>query len=168
MSGAHVLAFLLAAMTPDAVDGALFLLSVCSPSGLYSHTIYVVMLEAAVVGGAALLFTGSRGEALAFTLVVLLHPAADFFTGHKLVIPGGELHGLELYQRPVLDFLLEAPTIVAGWWLLRRSGQAPRWVQSVWAVGIIVLLQLGFDARTGLNKPSACGSNPPVVLVAAR
>src|SRR5688572_30885343 len=35
--------------------------------------------------------------------------------------PGGPLVGLSLYERPALDFLVEAPVIVAGWLLYRRS-----------------------------------------------
>ena len=168
MGNIRFLAFLLAAMTPDVVDSVYFLASFCNPTGLYSHTIYAVLLEMAVVSGTAFLATGSRSVALGFALVVLLHSPADYFTGYKLFVPGGELHGLDFYNRPPLDFLLEAPTIVLGWWLLRRSGRAPRWARSVWAVGVILFLQLGFDARTGLNKPSSCESNPAGVLVAAR
>lgn len=165
------LALLLAAMTPDVVDAIYFLLSICSPFGLYSHTVYAVVLEAALVGGAAFLITGSWRTGVLFAGIVLLHVPADFPTGHKLLFPGGELHGLDFYRSRWQDLLLEVPVIVAGWWLLRRSGQGPAWARSVWAVLVIVVPQLLFDLQTSPIKPSGCISPtdaPPPALVSAR
>lgn len=167
MGSVLFLAFLAAAMTPDVVDAAYYLVSFCSPYGLYSHTIYAVAIESAVVGGAALLITGSRAVALGFALVVLAHFPADFFTGHKLLLPGGELHGLDLYRRPLVDITLEVGTILAGWWMLRRSGTAPRWAGSVWVVVVLVCLQVAFGLQTKLSKPSGCVAVGPMEQRAA-
>ena len=154
------IALLLASALPDAVDALYWALDFCSPYGLYSHTIYAVLLEAAIVGGLAFLATGSRGVALTFAVVVLLHSPADFFTGRKLFVPGGELLGLRIYDRPVADWLLEVPLAAGGWWLLRRSGRGPRWATSVWALVTLVLLQTSLDVfvigRGGSLKPNAC------------
>jgi hypothetical protein len=160
ISSVLFVALLLASLTPDIVDTLYWAVGFCSPYGLYSHTLHAVVLEAAIVGGIAFLATGSRTVTLIFVNVVLLHPLADFFTGRKLVMPGGEMIGLRWYDFPIRDWLLEVPTAVIGWWLLRRSGRGPRWATSVWAVGAVVLIQTTLDvlARPGSSgiKPNAC------------
>lgn len=154
------LALLLASAMPDVVDTLYWAVSVCNPYGLYSHTTYAVLLEAAIVGGIAYLATSSRGIALLFVVVVLLHSPADYFTGRKLFVPGGEMLGLRLYERQALDWLLEVPMATAGWWLLRRSGRGPRWAASIWALLALVLVQTTLDAfvvgRGGSLKPNSC------------
>ena len=154
------LALLMAALVPDAVDTLYWVMNFCSPYGLYSHATWAVVLEAAIVGGVAFLATGSRGIAVTFAAVVLLHSPADYFTGRKIFAPGGEMLGLRLYERPLFDWLLEVPAVLVGWWLLRRSGRGPRWAASVWALVAVLLVQTTFDAvmigRGGGLKPNSC------------
>lgn len=151
---------LVACVAPDLVDIALALAGVCNPYGLYSHTVPAAALLAAVVGGAALLVTGSRATAIASALMVLLHLPLDLVTGHKIFWPGGPMMGLYLYQRPLLDFVIEAPMLLAGWWLLRRSRSAPRWATSVLVLGTLLGGQAVIDlAVRGGVKPTACASS---------
>jgi hypothetical protein len=161
MGSVLFLALLGAAVMPDAMDAFYWAINFCSPYGLYSHTLNAVVLEAAVVGGVMFLVTGSRAVALTFVLVVLLHSPADFFTGRKLFIPGGELLGLRFYDRPMLDLVFEIPFVVVGWWMLRRSGRGPRWAASVWALALVVATQATLDVffigPRGL-KPNACSA----------
>ncbi|MEO8334620.1 MAG: hypothetical protein ABI664_06600 [bacterium] len=167
MGSVMFLALLFAAALPDATDTLYWALDICSPYGLYSHTTYAVLLEAAIAGGVAFLATGSRRIALLFVIVVLLHSPADYFTGRKLFVPGGEMIGLRWYDRQLLDWLLETPLAIGGWWLLRRSGRGPRWATTVWAIAFLILVQTTLDAyvigRGGL-KPNAC----PVVTSSSR
>ena len=114
------------------------------------------MLLAAVLGGAALLVTGSRTAAVVTAAVVLAHLPLDLVTGYKLYWPGGELRGLELYRRPLLDFLAEVPIVVAGWLLLRCRRAGPRWATAGIAVLGVVLLQGSFDLLERGLKPSGC------------
>ena len=67
--------------------------------------------------------------------------------------------GLYVYQHPLLDFVIEAPILIIGWWLLRRSANAPRWATSVLALGLLLAVQGGLDlvTRDGV-KPSACAT----------
>ena len=150
---------LVACVAPDLVDIGFAVAGVCNPYGLYSHTVYAAALIAAVVGGAALLVTGSRATALASALMVFLHLPPDLITGHKIFWPGGPMMGLYLYKHPLLDFLVEAPILIIGWWLLRRSRSAPWWATS--ALVLVVLLAgqafLDLAVRQGA-KPSACAS----------
>lgn len=164
MSTTVFLALAAASFTPDLVDAAYVVLRICSPYGLYSHTIPAVAIESAIVGGLAYLATSSRPITVSFVSVVLLHIAADYFTGRKLLMPGGEMVGLQWYDRPVYDFLLEAFLVVAGWLLLRRTGRAPQWAMSPW----LLLMALGTQAALDLTvvgfgrslKPTACFHSP--------
>ena len=150
---------LVACVSPDIVDVTLALAGVCNPYGLYSHTIHSVALQAAVIGGAALLVTGSRTTAFASALMVFLHLPPDLVTGYKIFWPGGPMIGLYVYQRPLLDFLIEAPILITGWWLLRRSRRVPGWATSVLVLVVLLAGQAALDLLAGnAVKPSACAS----------
>jgi hypothetical protein len=113
-----------------------------------------------VVGGLVLLVTDSLAFAAAFAVVIPLHLAADYFTMNKLLWPGGDLIGLDFYSKPRLDLLVEAPAIVAGWWLLRRSGRGPSWAVTIPAVAVVLSLQIVLDTEVLQPdhpiKPNAC------------
>ena len=155
--GAFV-ALAVASLFPDLLDGVFFLVGFCSPYGLYSHTLYSVLLQSAVVGGAAFLVSGSRTMGLLFAVVVLLHLPADYFTGNKLMYPGGEMVGLNLYDRPAWDFVLEAPLVVLGWIAARRATTVRSWMTSPWLLALVLGVQLLNDATHSnrLRKPTAC------------
>ena len=143
------------AIAPDILDFAYVAMGICSPYGLYSHTVPAAVLTGAVLGGIAFLATGSRTAGLVTAAVVLAHLPLDLVTGHKIFWPGGPLLGLYLYQRPFLDFLVEVPIALVGWGLLRRSGRGPWWATiGAGAVGL-VLVQATFDVIPRV-KPSAC------------
>jgi hypothetical protein len=145
-----------AAVAPDLLDIGYALVGVCSPYGLYSHTVPAAVLTGAVLGGIVFLATGSRGAGLATAGVVLAHLPLDLVTGSKIYWPGGPLLGLALYKRPLLDFLAEVPIVLAGWWLLRRSGRGPRWATLGVAALSLVLVQAVFDGLQRGLKPSGC------------
>jgi hypothetical protein len=145
-----------AAIAPDLLDVGYAVLGVCSPYGLYSHTLPAAALTAAVLGGIAFLATSSRAAGLLIAAVVLLHLPLDLVTGHKLYWPGGPLIGLSLYDRPLFDFLAEVPVVLAGWWVLRRSDRAPRWVTMGAVALALVAGQAAFDVMHRGWKPSAC------------
>ena len=170
MSTGLTVAFGLASLAPDIMDGVLFAFGICNPYGLYSHTVHAVVLQAAVIAGAAYLGTGSRVAAVSFAAIVLLHIPADALTGRKLLLPGGEMLGLLLYERPLYDFLLEVPTAALGWWMLRRSGTAPRWATSVGVLILALGVQAAFDISAvspGRIKPNACFANADAGVSAA-
>jgi hypothetical protein len=143
-------------IAPDLLDVAYALVGVCSPYGLYSHTVHAAVLTGAVLGGAAFLATGSRVGGLVTACVVLLHLPLDLVTGHKIFWPGGPLLGLHLYRRPLLDFAIEVPILVAGWWLLRRAGRGPRWATASATIIALVLGQGVFDLMERGLKPPSC------------
>lgn len=150
---------LVACVAPDLVDVGFAIARVCNPYGLFSHTVPAAALLAAAVGGAAFLSTDSRATGLASALMVLLHLPPDLVTGHKIFWPGGPMMGLDVYSRPLLDFAIEAPILILGWWMLRRSRTGPGWATS--ALVLVVLLGgqafLDLAVREGA-KPTACRS----------
>jgi hypothetical protein len=148
---------LVGSVAPDLVDVGFALAGVCNPYGLYSHTVPAAALIAAAIGGAAFLTTDSRATGVASALMVLLHLPPDLVTGHKIFWPGGPMLGLDVYSRPLLDFAIEAPILILGWWLLRRSRSGPWWATSP----LVLLVLLGGQAFLDLAvregaKPSAC------------
>ena len=144
------------AIAPDLLDVGYALIGVCSPYGLYSHTVPAAALTGALLGGIAFLATGSRAAGVLTVAVVLAHLPLDLVTGHKIFWPGGPLVGLGLYERPLLDFLVEVPVTLGGWWLLRRDRRAPHWATIGAAAAALVIVQGTFDLLHGGLKPSGC------------
>ncbi|MFL5608162.1 MAG: hypothetical protein ACJ8AD_17045 [Gemmatimonadaceae bacterium] len=144
-----------ASIAPDLLDVAYALVGICSPFGLYSHTVPAATLLALAVGGAAYLATGSRTTGMAAGALVLLHLPADVITGYKYFWPGAPRMGLELYRHAALDFALETSVALGGWWLLRRDPRVPRWATVGAAAAALVLVQAVFDSKA-IGKPSAC------------
>jgi hypothetical protein len=144
------------AIAPDLLDVGYALAGICSPYGLYSHTVPAATLTGAVLGGIAFLATSSRAAGLLTLAVVLAHLPPDLVTGHKIFWPGGPLIGLGLYDRPLLDFLCEVPVMLAGWWLLRRDRRAPRWATTGGAALLLLAAQGTFDLLPRGVKPSGC------------
>jgi hypothetical protein len=160
---ASLLWLLPASVAPDVLDVAMAVTGICNPDGLYSHTIPVVALLAALVGGAAYLMPRGReagSTALATAggcaAVIVLHPVLDLLTGHKLFWPGGPLVGLRLYEHPFVDFLLESALVILGWLLLRRSRAVPRWATAPATVYAVLALQGVGNLSRGSLKPNAC------------
>jgi hypothetical protein len=144
------------AFAPDLLDFGYALLGICSPYGLYSHTVHAAALTGAVLGGIAFLATGSRAAGVLTAAVVLSHLPLDLLTGHKIFWPGGPLVGLRLYHQPLLDFLAEVPVLLGGWWLLRRDPRAPRWATVGATALALVVVQGTFDLLHESRKPSGC------------
>jgi hypothetical protein len=119
---------LAAAIVTDLLDGEYALAQVCSPNGTWSHSLPAIAVLAAIAMALAYAGTRSVGIALVFGLVVLAHVPADWLTGEKALWLHGPVVGLNLYRWPAVDFVLELPLIVGGWWMLRRAHGAPRWV----------------------------------------
>lgn len=144
------------AVAPDLLDVAYAMADVCSPYGLYSHTVPAAALTASVLGGGAFLVTGSRAAGLVTALVVLARLPLDLVTGRKIFWPGGPLLGLHLYRQPLLDFVVEVPIALGGWWLLRRRGRGPRWATMGAAAIAMVIVQGTFDLLERGLKPTGC------------
>lgn len=145
-----------ASIAPDLLDIGYAFTGICNPSGLYSHTVPAALLLGTTLAGIAVL-SGRRETAVLILLVVLLHLPMDYVTGRKLFWPGGELHGLLLYDWPLRDFLLESALLAAGWAVLRGGGRGPRWATSVWSLVALLVLQGSVDGlRDWAKKPNSC------------
>ena len=152
---------LAASLAPDAWDSVLAVAGVCNPFGLYSHTGPAVALLAAIAGGFVFLLMGGgsagRSAGLVAVAMVLVHSPLDYLTGNKLFWPGGEMHGLRLYERPVIDFALETSLLLGGWFTLRRDPRAPALATSWIALVLAIALQGAADLSPRKSlKMSAC------------
>jgi hypothetical protein len=112
----------LATQLPDWTDAAVCSAGISSPpSGLLSHSLPAVAVQGGLL---ALLYYGAARDTAAaglVGLVVVSHSIADYVTGLKPMWPGGPWIGLQLYQQPAIDFLIEAIVVLLGWLVYRRS-----------------------------------------------
>jgi hypothetical protein len=153
---APIVLLLLATFAPDLLDGAYSIAGICSPFGVYSHSLPVIAILAAVGALVALYVTGSVTTALVVAGVVVTHLALDLITGEKMLWPQGPIVGLHVYQWPVADLAIEVPLIVCGWALLRRSGSGPAWASSRAALVMLLAAQGAMNASMLLEhaRPS--------------
>ena len=124
---------------PDWVELFLGLFLGRATGETYSHFIPGVLLGASA---AALLYAlvfrrpGSRWVAIGW----LLHWPADFLTAHKPLINPGHVVGLDFYDLPKVDFLIEATLVVVCTWVYVRAF-APERAQRRWmaaaALGLV-------------------------------
>jgi len=142
-----------ASILPDLVDGPIRVLQLCSPFGLYSHSLPAVAILATIAAAAAFVFTRSRTTALVFALVVALHLPADYITGQKILWADGPIIGLFVYRWPLIDFFVELPIIAAGWYLHRRRATMPPWVLTGLALAAFGAGQALADYRSWLHGP---------------
>lgn len=114
-------------------------------SSLYSHSIPSVLLGSSVVAAVSLLLGVERADALALWLLYVSHWVADFFTGMKPTWPGGPLIGMHLYDRPLVDFVMETLVVAAAWIAYRRSlPPTPRRGVAVLIPAGLLVFQVGF------------------------
>jgi hypothetical protein len=106
------------------------------------------MVVFAVVGFALYgLKTRDWPAALVVAAVVLSHMVLDWVTGYKPIWPGGRMIGLALYDRPVVDFIVEGLVIVIGVVLYARTLPPRRraWIDMSLMLGALLALQLAID-----------------------
>lgn len=149
---------IVASQLPDWADAAVCLSGVRTVPGMLTHSIpAVAVLAAASAIACYAVSRDRRGMSLIFALVAT-HALGDYFTGIKPTWPGGPVIGLQLYQRPAIDFVLESAVILMGWLVYRMSfPPEERSSRSVYLVlAALILIQLAADivflTTPGLKK----------------
>jgi hypothetical protein len=164
-SSLPLLALVVAAVAPDAIDFATAALHICGPNGLYSHSLPSIAIQAAVLGAAAAVWRRSLAAGGVIAAMVLLHLAADYITGQKVMWAGSPIVGLDLYSHPMADFALEAVVTFVGWRMLRRSPARDRWSSAPVVLALLLAAQATLDVASyaiGPIKPNGCPVSPPV------
>lgn len=87
---------------------------------ILSHSLVSVGLFATVTALTVWWRRRSKGDALAVWLVYVSHWPADFLTGLKPTWPGGPQVGLQLYDRPLIDWTMELALLAACWLVYRK------------------------------------------------
>jgi hypothetical protein len=158
-SAAPLLWLLAASVAPDVLDSAYALGKYCNPAGTFSHSLPAAAILATLFGVGAFLHTRSAATAFFVAGLVVLHLPPDYVTGRKALWSGGPVIGLYIYRWGWLDFLVELPIVIGGWWMLRRTNFTPRWVVSGLALTALLAVQTAFDLSTqvqGTRAPRAC------------
>jgi hypothetical protein len=149
-----LLVLLIATYTPDWVDTGLCLVGKHNSNGMLSHSIPAVVLFAIIGFAAYALATRDWRAALVVAAVILSHMFLDWITGYKPTWPGGPMIGLQLYQHPLLDFVVEGVVIAIGGILYARTLPPRRspWIDISIMLGVLLALQLGIDIAAMLMK----------------
>jgi len=131
----------LATQLPDWADAAVCSAGSAGTSEMWSHSLPAVAVLGLML--AIPYFASSRDIAAAslIAMIVVSHAVADYATGLKPTWPGGPHIGLELYHRPMMDFVVEGVVIVIGWMIYRRS-LAPEKRQTSPVTTLLVALML--------------------------
>ncbi len=159
-----LLALVIASVAPDVIDFVTAALRVCGPNGLYSHSLPSIAFQAVMLGGAAAVWRRSPGAGAVIAAMVLLHLAADYITGLKVLWAGGPVVGLNLYSHPVADFILEAAVTFTGWRMLRNSPMRDRWSSAPFVLAMLLSVQAALDVASyvvGPVKPNGCPASLP-------
>jgi membrane-bound metal-dependent hydrolase YbcI (DUF457 family) len=162
-----LLVLVIAAIFPDIIDFTTALLRICGPNGLYSHSLPSIAIQVVVLGGAAALWRRSPRAGGVIAAMIVLHLAADYITGLKLLWPGGPVVGLNLYSHPAADFCLEAVVTFGGWRMLRSSPARDRWSSAPILLAMLLAAQAALDIASyvvGPVKPNGCPTSPPAPL----
>src|SRR2546423_12387894 len=145
---------LIATYAPDWIDTGLCVTGGFDPGEMLSHSIPAVLLFAAAGFAAYTLITGDRTGGALIAAVILSHMFLDWITGSKPTWPGGPMIGLQLYSRPIADFIAEGVVISAGALIYSRSLPPRRrpWLDLSTMLGVLLALQLTIDAAHLLFK----------------
>jgi hypothetical protein len=138
---------LIATYTPDWVDAGLCLTGGYNPHGILSHSIPSVLLFALVGFVTYAALTDDWTGASVVAAVILSHMLLDWITGYKPTWPGGPMIGLNLYDHPIADFVVEGIVILIGALLYGRTLPPRRrpWVDVSIMLGALLVLQLTID-----------------------
>jgi membrane-bound metal-dependent hydrolase YbcI (DUF457 family) len=153
-TGIGLLVLLVATYLPDWVDTGLCLVGAYDQQEMLSHSVPAVMLFALAGFSAYALVTRDWTGALVIAALVVSHMLLDWVTGYKPTWPGGPMIGLQLYDRPIADFIVEGIVIFVGTLLYGRTlppRQRP-WVDVSIMLGALLALQLTIDVAHFLVK----------------
>src|ERR1051325_8646052 len=142
-----LLVLLIATYAPDWIDTGLCLTGGFDPGEMLSHSIPAVLFLAAVGFASYTLITGDRVGGAVIAGVIGSHMFLDWITGYKPTWPGGPMIGLQLYSRPIADFIAEGIVIAIGAVIYSRSLPPRRrpWLDLSIMLGALLALQLTID-----------------------
>jgi hypothetical protein len=114
-----IVPLVLAAFGPDWIEVLLMLTPRRGDAVVLTHSIPAVLIGAALAAG---LYAASRRPGAQTVLVAwLLHWPADLVTGRKPLLFAAPLIGLDLYNIPAADFVLESVVVIVGCAIYARA-----------------------------------------------
>ena len=154
-----LLVIVIASIVPDIIDFTTASFRVCGSNGLYSHSLPAIAIECVVLGVVASLVWQSPRAGVTVASMIVLHLAADFITGQKVLWAHGPIVGLNLYSHPLADFALETVVTFTGWRMLRTSPARDPWTSAPALLGALLAGQAALDIASyamGPLKPNGC------------
>jgi hypothetical protein len=154
-----LLVIVIAAIVPDIIDFTTAALRICGSNGLYSHSLPAIAIESIVLGAVASLIWRSPRAGLTIAAMIVLHLAADYITGQKVLWAHGPIVGLNLYSHPLADFALETVVTFTGWRMLRTSPARDPWSSAPVLLVALLAGQAALDIASyamGPLKPNGC------------
>lgn len=145
----------IASQLPDWTDAG-FCIAGLRPSipGLLSHSIPSIAALALFAGLIYAAVYRDTAGILVVAAVVVSHALGDYVTGIKPTWVGGPMIGLQLYKKPVVDFIVEAAVILGGWLIYRRSLPPDRRSSepAFTLLGALLVIQVGADIFLSFAK----------------
>ena len=152
-----------ASFAPDIVDLAVPAIETCHAPGFHSHSLPAVALLATLIALLARWQLKSWRLAGVMAALTVLHVVADYITGDKVLWFGGPIVGLDLYDWPWADLVVESCVIGTGWWMFRRAEGRLRWLRSWIALATLLSIQTIADIeikRTRASRIDPCLVSP--------
>jgi len=143
---------LIASQAPDWLELLLKAAGRDNVNEVWSHSIPVVAVGAILFATYYLITERNWSGALVLVGVALSHSALDLVTGAKALWPGQGAVGACLYDRPIVDLVIEVALSVAGWAIYRttlgrRRSSAAAWAVLITLVGSQTLLDAAQQVR---------------------
>lgn len=129
-----------AAFGSDLLEGVVAIPHVQDPTRVWSHSLPMTAALGAVLALGWKLAGGTWRECVTVCLVTMSHVVLDLVTAEKTFWPGADPVGLNLYQYPLADTIVEALVCVAGWRIWRASLTPDRRQSAVAWSPLVVLL----------------------------
>lgn len=133
------------AFAPDWIEWLLGALGITQNPSI-SHSLVSVLLGATVIAAAYWGVARSFAAAAIVWLTYLSHWPADFITAVKPIWPNGPEIGLNLYQHPMVDVVVESLFVLVCWIVYQRSLSADaRGRRTGWLIPVgLVAFQIAF------------------------
>ena len=147
-----IVPLVLACYGPDWAEVVLMAPNPQATMAAYTHSIPGLLVGAALV---TLLWTWlHRPGAMVLGVGWLLHWPADLFTGRKPLIFATPLIGLDLYNLPLADFLLEATVVAIGGAIYARGAPKRAELRRVIVIlgAALIALQAALDVALGVMR----------------
>ena len=140
----------IAALSPDIVDFSAQMFHL--DTSVWTHTLPAMAGATILFFAAGWILTRSVAAGLATGFLACSHVCVDLLTSRLPLWSAGPVAGLHWYRHPLLDFSVEAATVLTGWLLYGRSlPDAKRFSLASFSMLLILLILQGYMATLNIS-----------------